>query len=402
MSVKVYTYKAYSKEKRLETGTIHAASKNEAILLLQARSLSPVSLEEQKRGRGLDMFSRKISRQDLIDFTEGLGTLIQADIPLDRSLLMLRGITSNEKMSHLVDSLRQQVKEGNALAEAMKMYPEVFPDMYVYMIQAGEENGILKDLLPRLEKFLLNEQETRNQVISALIYPTILGVVGLLSVLLLLTFVVPRFAIVFEDSAATLPASTAFLLWLSAQVRSYWWLFFLLPVSLFILLRYVESSSELRAKKDEWILLVPIFGKILLLKESASLAKTMSALLRAGVPLARALSTTRSILSNSKLRSDLDEIEKNVRSGMSLGRAFRERDSFPDLLSQLITVGEESGSTAEIFERLGETFDKNVKKQTDRLVALLEPLMILLLGVIVGGIVIIMLSSVMSMNDIGM
>ena len=401
MKVQVYKYKAYSENKELVTGTIHAASKNEAIMLLQSRSLAPISLSEDTDKR-FSLASRKISRQDLIDFTEALATLVEADIPLDRSLLMLREISGNKKMGHLVDNLRQQVKEGSMLAEAMKMYPEVFPDMYIYMIQAGEENGILKELLPRLENFLLNEQDTRNQVISALIYPVILGVVGFLSVLLLLTFVVPRFATVFEGSGAILPASTMFLLWLSSQVRHYGWAIMLLPGILFFLLRYINAAEEFREKKDDLLLHVPLFGNILLLKESASLAKTMGALLRAGVPLARALSTTKSILRNRKLRNDIDEIEKNVRGGMSLGYAFQERGTFPDLLSQLITVGEESGSTAEIFEKLGDTFDKNVKKQTERFVALLEPFMILTLGIVVGGIVIIMLSSVMSMNDIGM
>ncbi len=401
MKVQVYKYKAYSENKELVTGTIHAASKNEAIMLLQSRSLAPISLSEDT-GKRFSLASRKISRQDLIDFTEALATLVEADIPLDRSLLMLREISGNKKMGHLVDNLRQQVKEGSMLAEAMKMYPEVFPDMYIYMIQAGEENGILKELLPRLENFLLNEQDTRNQVISALIYPVILGVVGFLSVLLLLTFVVPRFATVFEGSGAILPASTMFLLWLSSQVRHYGWAIMLLPGILFFLLRYINAAEEFREKKDDLLLHVPLFGNILLLKESASLAKTMGALLRAGVPLARALSTTKSILRNRKLRNDIDEIEKNVRGGMSLGYAFQERGTFPDLLSQLITVGEESGSTAEIFEKLGDTFDKNVKKQTERFVALLEPFMILTLGIVVGGIVIIMLSSVMSMNDIGM
>ena len=401
MKVKTFRYEAYTKERVLEKGTVHAASQNEVILLLRSRSLVPVRVTETSNRAPL--FRRQqVSRQEVMEFTEGLTTLIAADVPIDRALYMLRSISKKESMRYLVDTLRRQVKEGKGLAEAMMLFANVFPRMYIYMIQAGEENGILPDLLPRLERLLNEEEETRNKVISSLIYPVILAVVGLLSVIMLLTFVVPKFAIVFQDTGAALPPSTAFLLGLSSVVRKYGWLLPILPAAVFFILRTINRSEELRERRDLLLLRLPVAGLIIIQKNCAGFSRTMGALLNAGVPLARALTTTRSILDNVVLRREVEEIEEMVRKGASLARAFAGQEYFPDIMAELIAVGEESGKTADIFFKLAETFDKNVKKQTERLVAMLEPAMILLLGLIIGGIVVIMLSSVMSMNDIGM
>ena len=400
MDIKTFKYKAYSSDKKLERGIIHAATRQESILLLQSRGLSPVEIIE-KHNAGRSLFSSGITRADLIEFTEALGTLVEADVPIDRALFMLRGIINKDKARQIIDSLRQQIKEGKGLAQAMMLYPDVFPGMYVYMIQAGEENGILKELLPRLEKSLIDEAETKNQIVSALIYPVILGVFGFLSVVMLLLFVVPKFAVVFDDTGGAVPASTMFLLSLSSLLKQYVWLLMLLPGAAIILWKYLNNSEELRGRRDDLLLRVPVMGKIILLKESAGFCKTLGALLHAGIPLMKALATSRTIIGNQSLRRVIERLEDDVRGGMSLGDALHKHGKFPDVLAQLVRVGEESGGTADILLKLGSTFDKNVKKMTDRLVSLLEPLIILLLGVVVGGIVLIMMSSVMSMNDIG-
>lgn len=223
MSTHYYHYQACDAQGNMTSGQVSAESEREAVAQLQARRLVPIRIRSASR-QVQSRSDSKISNADLVDFTNGLTTLVDARVPLDKALSLLEGITEKEHMKRLVASIRRDVKEGKSLADAMEQRPEVFSRLYFNMVRAGETGGILDQLLPDLASFLEATEETRKQVISALTYPVILLFVGILSVALLLMFVVPQFTAMFEDVGSEIPASAQFLLNLSEGLQSYGWL----------------------------------------------------------------------------------------------------------------------------------------------------------------------------------
>lgn len=402
MASQQYQYQACDTIGNIQSGQISADSEHEAVALLQARKLIPISVKQStERENGQTLFSRGgVSTADVIQFTNGLCTLVETHVPLDRSLALLESLTEKPSMRRLVSTLRREVKEGKSLAEALRGFPQVFSTMYVNMVHAGEEGGILDKLLPRLERFLEQAEESRRTIISALIYPAILATVGILSIVLLLVFVVPKFAVLFADMGTAMPASAAVLLGVSAWLKSYGWTLLPVPLIFFFLWKQWGATPERLAERDASLLQLPLFGGLILHTESSRFCRTLGALLGAGIPLLKALHIVRGVINNCALRNALEQVEEAVRSGISLGKALDSSGCFPLVLSQLVIVGEESGRTAMVLDKLAESFDTQVRHRTSRMVAMVEPLLILFLGVVVGAVVITMLSAVFSINDV--
>ncbi len=399
MSLNYYHYEAYNKEGKLEAGDVNAQNEKEVITKLKALQLFPVSIVETKPSDQIAKEGVKLKHGELIDFTQGLSTLILAKIPIDQSLTLLSGLSEKPSTKQMVESLRRDVKEGKTLAQAMERKSATFSKMYISMIRAGEEAGILDQLLPSLEKFLTESYETRRQIIAAMIYPAVLFVVGVLSVTLMLGFVVPQFATMFEDAGSSIPDSAAFLLYLSRGVQSYGWLLMVFPFVLVSGWKYWGKSKKGKKSRDAFLLSLPLFGEVLLQKEASAFCRTLGALLDAGIPLFKALKITKGVIENSVILAELELVDEEVTAGTSLGRAIAKHTGFPVLLPRLVSVGEETGRTAKMFQQLAATFDKSVKNTMSKMVSLAEPLLILILGVLVGGIVITMLSAVFSLND---
>ncbi|MDA9901314.1 type II secretion system F family protein [Gammaproteobacteria bacterium] len=399
MKTSPYKYEAVDAKGVSSTGQVVADSENEALRILKRKNLTPIKITQSSQ-KVFTFSKQKVAAKDIIDFTNGLSTLVQSRVPIDRSLTLLEGITESIAMRGLVSNLRREVKEGRALASAMENYPLVFNKMYVNIIRAGEEGGILETLLPSLERNLEASARTRDTVISALIYPAVLLVTGILSVGLLLVFVVPQFAMMFQDSGANIPNSALFLLSASGFIKTYG---IFIPVCIFlfwVLLRRINDDPLRKRRKDEILIQLPIGGKFFLYKECAVFSRTLGFLLDAGIPLIRSLRISREVVENAFLRELLVRVEEDVRAGMSLGLALDKAKGFPILLHQLVTVGEESGQTSTILIKSASTFDTIVSNQLSRLVAALQPALILILAVAVGGITITMLSAVFSMNAV--
>jgi len=398
MAIHQYKYKACDASGKTQEGEMNAESEQEVLTTLQSRQLIPLKIEQEAENTGL--FTRQsISNRDVIDFTNGLCTLIEARVPLDRALGLLEGLTEKQVVQKLIDDLRRDVKEGKSLADALQTRPKIFSRMYVNMIHAGEEGGILEHLLPKLADFLATADEAKRNIISSLIYPLILLIVGILSVILLMVFVVPSFATLFEDMGSNMPSSAAFMLGLSHWLTNYGWSLLFIPLFLWYGWRQLDATPHRRLQRDQAMLSVPLLGRLILQAESSRFCRTLGALLGAGIPLLKGLHIVRGVMDNQVLANSLAQVEEAVRGGISLGKALVNEGKFPVLLAQLVIVGEETGRTGTILDKLAETFDRSVKQQTSQLVALLEPLLILTLGVIVGAIVITMLSAIFSINQ---
>jgi len=399
MSMNYYQYQACDAQGNLTSGQLSADSEREAIAMLQSRKLVPVKIKTTSR-QNLQRGGSRIKNADLVDFTNGLSTLVEARIPIDKALTLLEGIKEKEHMKRLVVSLRRDVKEGKSLADAMEARADVFSKLYINIIRAGETGGILDQLLPDLVNFLETAEETKKQVISALTYPIVLLITGILSVGLLLVYVVPQFTAMFEDVGSEIPPSAEFLLGLSAGIQNFGWLIVPLVFLVGYWWRWVNADKARRRQKDAYMLRLPIAGKLLLHRDVAIFARTLGALLGAGIPLIRGLRVAREVISNEELIHHLEVVEEDVRSGSGLGNALEKTGMFPVLLHQLVAVGEESGRTGAILKKLARSFDASVRDDMTRLVSALQPALILLLGIAVGGIIIIMLSAVFSMNTV--
>ena len=399
MSALYFKYQAFDSQGNVENGQLNAESEREVVRLLQGRNLTPVKIQETRASADRTR-RKKIAHNDLLDFTNGLCTLVEARVPIDKALRLLDGITESAAMRELVMQLLRDVKEGKGLAESMEAHPHVFSKMYVNIVRAGEEGGILHELLPDLAEFLDTSARTRQAVISAMVYPTVLLVTGIISVFLLLVFVVPQFAAMFEDAGTEIPPSAAFLLSLSSFMQSYGYLFIVAVVLGIWGWRQLDHDPATKLKKDSFLLSLPILGNLTLFRECAVFSRTLGALLGAGIPLIRALRVAREVVSNSLLNQHLLAVEEDVRGGAGLGVSLEKTNQFPTLLHQLVAVGEESGRTSDILLKSAVTFDTYVRNQMAALVAALQPALIIFLAIAVGGITITMLSAVFSMNAV--
>lgn len=399
MSALYFKYQAYDSAGKVQTGQLNADSEREAVKILQSRKLVPVRVQQTQGGESRGR-RRRIRHSDLLDFTNGLCTLTEARVPIDKALRLLEGITESAAMRELVMTMRREVKEGKSLAEAMEQRPDVFSKMYVNIVRAGEEGGILHQLLPDLADFLDSSNRNRQAIFNAMIYPSVLLAVGILSVVLLLVFVVPQFAAMFEDAGTEIPPSAQFLLSVSDFMQQYGYLLIMLFIVPVVGWKYLDRDPANRLKKHQFLLSLPLLGNLILFRESAVFARTLGALLGAGIPLIRALRIAREVVQNSELTRHLVQVEEDVRGGSGLGVSLEKTQRFPILLHQLVTVGEESGRTASILMKTAATFDNSVSNQMTRLVSALQPALIIFLAIAVGGITITMLSAVFSMNAV--
>ena len=399
MNLTFFKYRAFDTQGKIQVGQVNAESEREAIRVLKKRNLTPIKIGRSKKTHEGSL-RRKISNNDLMDFTNGLCTLVEARVPLDRALRLLDGITDSTAMKNLVLNLLSDVKEGKSLASAMEAHPAVFSKMYVNIIRAGEEGGILHELLPDLAEFLETSAKTRQAIISAMIYPAVLLITGIISVVLLLVFVVPQFSAMFEDSGSEVPPSALFLLNVSDFIQNYGLFMSLGVILAFVFWKRLDKEHRSKLQKDKFLLSLPLIGALILYKESAIFSRTLGALLGAGIPLIRGLRVSKEVILNSFLVKHLDQVEEDVRGGAGLGLSLEKTGAFPILLHQLIAVGEESGRTSSILLKTADTFDNFVRNQMSAIVSALQPALIIFLAIAVGGITITMLSAVFSMNTV--
>lgn len=399
MNLTFFKYRAFDAQGKIQVGQVNAESEREAIRVLKKRNLTPIKIGKSKKNHAGSL-RRKISNNDLMDFTNGLCTLVEARVPLDRALRLLDGITDSTAMKNLVLNLLSDVKEGKSLASAMEAHPTVFSKMYVNIIRAGEEGGILHELLPDLAEFLETSAKTRQAIISAMIYPAVLLITGIISVVLLLVFVVPQFSAMFEDSGSEVPPSALFLLNVSDFIQNYGLFMSLGVILAFVFWKRLDKEHRSKLQKDKFLLSLPLIGALILYKESAIFSRTLGALLGAGIPLIRGLRVSKEVILNSFLVRHLDQVEEDVRGGAGLGLSLEKTGAFPILLHQLIAVGEESGRTSSILLKTADTFDNFVRNQMSAIVSALQPALIIFLAIAVGGITITMLSAVFSMNTV--
>jgi len=403
-----YSYKAADGTGKIVTGVLERDTEKKVVAELQTRGLIPMRITLAKgngKGLGLNLSEQLlslfhgVSSKDVMVFTQDLATLLEAGLPVDRALTLLIESADKERFKSVVGDILKTVEGGGYLSDALAKHPRAFTSFYVSMVRAGEAGGVLEAVLSRLGEFLESAQELKDYIKSAMVYPIFLVSVGGLSIIILLTFVIPKFSIIFSDMGQTLPLSTRFLLGVSHLLQSYWWAILLvLGTGYFFLTKYLKTPAG-RLKFDRKKMKFPLVGELIKKVEVARFARTLGTLTKSGVPILQALMLVKDILGNKVVSGAMENVYTRVKEGDRLSKPLRDTGIFPPLAIQMITVGEETGRLDSMLLKVAESYEKMVRNMVKRLISLLEPAMILFMGLVVGFVVVSMLMAVFSMNE---
>ncbi len=403
--METYVYEAATKEGRVVAGTMEASSECLAADRLQEMGYFPIKLNKAGTTNGFTARLRaltgsRIKETEVMNFSYQLGALLEAGFPLDKCLSVLSELTGNKVLREIIGEVHSHVRGGKSLSDALAKHPSVFPAFYTNMVRAGETGGFLEETVARLARYLESAHKIKEEVRSALIYPALLAVVGGMAVTALLLFVVPKFTRIFSDMGQALPLPTAVLLSLSAGLREYWWLALLLLVAGALSLRLYLRSASGRRYWDGLRFRLPLLGKLFHEATVSRFVRTLGALLQSGVPILHALEAVKGTLGSDRMAEVVSSVREAVRKGRDVSGPLRDSGMFPAIVVHMIAVGEQTGKLDEMLLKIADRSDEELRMTIKRLLSLLEPALILLMGLIVGAIVVSMLMAVFSLNEL--
>ena len=399
-----FSYRAIAPDGKVRLGSLTAETDKLVARELRRQGLTPVFVGvEQKKTFVLKMpFSGGGKRKDVLYFTQELSTLLTSGVPVDRALSITSELTERKGFRAIVSDVLRVLKGGKSLAESLATHPDYFTELYVNMVRAGEASGSLATVFERLQEFEKSRDELRNYIISSMIYPILLACVGVGSILILMNFVVPRFASVFSDSHMKIPLPTQLMLDTSKIVQDWWWVVALALFLAFGSFKAYTATIDGRLKWDKLRLRMPLLGDAMLKAETSRFARAMSTLIANSVPLVQSLGISGGILNNKYMARALGEVSQGVKRGEGLAGPMRKAGIFPPLAAHLLTVGEETGKLDQMFARMSDIYENETRSAIRRFTSLFEPLVILVMGIVVGALVLSMLIAITGINDVQM
>lgn len=397
-----FSYRAVSAQGKPLSGSIAADRIELASRELKAQGLTLLSLQPEKAGAAPSGATGGASAraEDILSFTRELSVLLRAGLPIDRALKVMIDMASSGPVSELLMELLASVKAGKGLSQALVAHPDVFGNFYVNMVRSGEASGHLASVLERLAEYLANAKAVRSSVKSALIYPAILLVVAGLSVVGMLTFVIPQFESLFNDMGDALPSMTRVVLNAAEFLQRYGLILAVLLAIVVLLVRNYVRTAQGRAALDGRLLQLPMIGDIVFKYEMSMFAKTVGTLLGNGVSLLQAISIAVATVDNTFVKAHLAVLEPAVKRGQRMSVALDEEGVFSPLVVQMVRVGEESGSLDAMMLELAAVYDEEVQAGVKRSLTLLEPVLILTMGVVIAAIILAILMGIMSVNQL--
>lgn len=398
-----FRYSAYKPGGSEVTGTIEANNPGEAKHRLKKDGLYPkeiASADEAVSRKGLQLFRSKVGLPELSLMTRRLATLLGSSVPVYEAITTLYEQEKPGELRKMLSRVRDRLAEGTSLAKALAAEPQIFSDSYIGMVSAGEASGALEVVLERLAEFLEDQAAIRSKVITSLAYPILMVVVGVAVMLFLLAFVVPKIVTVFEESKATLPLITIILIKVSNLVRKGWWALIIFGFAISYASKKLKSSETMCRKRDRLLLKLPLFGSLLQRLILSRFAKVLGLLLMSGVPVIKAMEITGAAIVNREYRTILTEASEELIQGGSLSATLKKSPLFPPLLVHMVAVGEKGGELEKMLIKAGEAFEKEFESSTTRSMALLEPLLILAMGLSVGFVVIAVLLPIFQLNEL--
>ena len=399
----VFTYRAADRRGQTIDGVMEAADARAVVERLRKEAYFPIKVSTQTEKASWFSFgtSSRIRHRDLLAVTQMLATLVEAGLPLDRALSILEELAHTPRVRAIVTDLLHAVRGGSSLSEALaRHHPRPFSRLYINMVRAGEKGGVLEVSLRRLAEFLEARAAFNEAVVSALAYPLVITTVGAGAIIFLMTFVIPRFATIFADLGQAIPLPTQILMTISATLQSYWWVGATLIMAGVLAWRMWTSTPQGRVSWDQFILRLPIVGSLALRVETARFARTLGTMLKSGVPVLGAMAVVGDMMSNLAVGNAVSRLADGVKRGGTIASGMQEHTAFPPLAIHMVRVGEETGRLEEMLLKVAETFETDVRAELKRVLGLLEPAIILVMGVIVAFIVVAMLLAIFSINDL--
>jgi type II secretory pathway component PulF len=386
------------------TGILEAENQRAAVARLREMGYFPIRVEEytggdESKGDALRQALVRIKLKDRNIFFRQLANLIESGMPITRALRTLVEQTENKKMSQLIDQLRESVQKGSSFGDAMEEQSKIFSPIQVSLVRAGEAGGMLEEVLWRLVTFGEQEEELRGKAITAMVYPAFLLIIGSAAVFILVSFVFPSFIQVFEDFNANLPWPTMVVMAVCGFMGSYWWAVLIgFALAIAALVSYLRTEPGKR-QRDQLFLRIPVVRAVVQKYEMARFCRTLGTLLDNGVPVLRAIKITGETMGNVVIRDEVERIHFGVTDGESMSETMAPLPHFPPLVVSMFMVGEESGRIGAVTKRLADAYDLEVDRAVRALTALFEPILIVLMGIVIGFLVIAMLLPMLTLSS---
>jgi general secretion pathway protein F len=407
----VFEYKGFDAAGKSVKGVIDADSAKGARSKLRRQQMFPTDIWEQTkgkatRGKGLNIevdlsrFTQRVSVADLSALTSQLSTLVGAGIPMVEALSALVDQVENPALKPVLVEIREDVNQGDGLAKAMKKHRNIFSDLYINMVAAGESSGSLDIVLKRLTEYTEATVKLRGEVLSALMYPVLMGFVSLAIVSGMFIFVIPKVRRIFDSFNEALPLPTQGLLTLSDFLVGYWWLTIIVVAgSAYGFFRWVRTK-EGRRKWHQFLLTMPIFGRVNRLVAVSRFCRTLSTLLDSGVPILSAIKIVETVVGNDVIAEAVGKVGDNIREGQSIAGPLKASGQFPPLVTHMITIGEKTGELEPMLGKVADSYDQQVENTLRGMTSLLEPLLIVCLGGVVAFIAMALILPMLNMSAV--
>jgi len=401
--VGIYQYKALTQDGREVSGALEYPEEGSVLAFLEAQGYIPIDIEFKgdgngepaRRSRSLRREYRKFSIQD---FTQGLGMLLRAGLPVDKALASLIAAATEPQSRKLLEQVERDIREGSSLSKALRQFENLFGKLYISLIQAGEVSGNLDASIERLSEYLESQSQLRDRIVNALIYPLILLVVTVFSIVLLMVVVMPKFKQLFEDMDAELPAVTQAFLATSDFLRDYGSLISALLLGFIAAIPLLRRNPAFRATLDRFVLRLPWIGELLNKVQIARYAETLSIMLKCGIPIQQSLGASSRVVTNSWIRQRLSAAANEIKEGSSFSAAIGQY--FPSLTQQMVSIGERAGNLDKTLSNIARMLQHDVNRSIQRIIGVFEPLIIVTLGVIVAAVIGSIMVAVLGMNDL--
>ncbi len=398
-----FSYKAKDTQGAVIEGSLEAEHRSAVLNRLQSMGYFPIEIKDEsaakKEQQSLSsLFKGKIALSDVVNFNRQMADLIGAGVPLVKALNVIHNQTSNEHLAEIINEILQDVQEGESLSKAMGKHPKIFDRLYCSMVKAGERGGFLDVVMERLADLAEKEQDIKSKVKSTMVYPLIMVSASIVAMIILMTVVVPKIVSIFGEMQQTLPLITTLMIKFSTFIGGYWWLL-LIGGAFLIGLGWNFSRRE----EGKWIidrikLRIPLIGNVVLKQELGRFARTLGSLLSNGVPILEALEITKEVANNKLLSEEIHTIIDEVTQGSSMARIMRASSMFPPVMTNMIAVGEETARLPEVLTKVASSYETDVDRSIKMLTSLIEPIIILFMGVMVAFIVISMLLPIFSLE----
>jgi type IV pilus assembly protein PilC len=388
--VAAYEYKAIKQTGDVIEGSIVAKDRAEVLEILRDKEYQPIKIEEHRENKNVDILASftRVKVKDIAIFCRQFYTMLHSGISIIQCLDILRQQFDNVKLRVIIGQIYDQVQKGSALSESMRMHKDVFPELLINMIEAGEASGNLDVILLRMSEHFEKDTKLKRKITGAMIYPIVLASVMVIVVIGLITFVMPTFIGMFSSSGVELPGPTRVLLAISNFITSYWYIIIaILIVAIYLFRRSLKTESG-RHSFDKFKLNVPIFKSVTIRVATTRFARTLSTLLSSGIPLLNAMEITSRVVGNKVVERAIMNVREDVRKGFDLAGPIKRTKLFPPMVDSMIKIGEESGSLDDVLRKTADFYDDEVDSAISKMTSLMEPLMIVIMAVVIGAVVI--------------